>query len=275
MDSKIPFFISIPHSGERIPPAATWLQGLDERIQMCDVDRFVDLLYRPVIEDLDIPSVVTPWHRYFCDLNRSPEDVDANSVEGAANEPSHRRGFIWQITTKGQKLLDQPISREVFQKIVTEHFEPFHEQVRSQYKSFFEKGFTQVYHLDAHSMPSVGTKEHRDPGERRADAVVSDFNGVSCSKHFKDLVVQSFTNAGLTIKENWPYVGGRITETYGKPKLGQNCIQVELNRALYMDEETKQLLPEKAKQLQLVVQKAVMQIHAAIATEPRRAGKPF
>jgi N-formylglutamate amidohydrolase len=98
-----------------------------------------------------------------------------------------------------------------------------------------------VYHLDAHSMPSVGTKQHRDPGERRADIVVSDSLGKSCSKKYRDLVIAAYVTAGFKVGYNWPYVGGRLTEQYGRPDLGHHTIQVELNRDLYMDETTKQL----------------------------------
>jgi len=37
---------------------------------------------------------------------------------------------------------------------------------------------------------------------------------------------------------NKPYAGGYITEHYGRPHAGQHALQVEINRALYMDETT-------------------------------------
>ena len=54
---------------------------------MCDVDRFVDRLYLPVIEDLQLPHVVTEWNRYVVDLNRLPDDVDPETVVGSTNPP--------------------------------------------------------------------------------------------------------------------------------------------------------------------------------------------
>jgi N-formylglutamate amidohydrolase len=44
------------------------------------------------------------------------------------------------------------------------------------------------------------------------------------------------TDAGYTVSRNKPYAGGFITEHYGNPSVGIHAIQLEVNRALYMDE---------------------------------------
>lgn len=236
----LPFFISIPHSGEKVPAEASWLSGLEEPILMCDVDRFVDDLYRPGIEKLQIPSVVAEWHRYVVDLNRLPDDVDASSVTGHPNAAGKfTTGLLWVKTTTGIQLMPNPISATLHQSLVQKYFEPFHAQVRSQYESFKKLGHKTVYHLDAHSMPSRGTAAHRDPGADRPQIVVSDCDGTSCPTEFKDLVISAYERAGFQVAYNWPYKGGRVTQTYGKPEAGQWAIQVELNRSLYMDEKTK------------------------------------
>ena len=169
----LPFFISIPHSGEKVPAEASWLSGLEEPILMCDVDRFVDDLYRPGIEKLQIPSVVAEWHRYVVDLNRLPDDVDASSVTGHPNAAGKfTTGLLWVKTTTGIQLMPNPISATLHQSLVQKYFEPFHTQVRAQYESFKKLGHKTVYHLDAHSMPSRGTAAHRDPGADRPQIVV-------------------------------------------------------------------------------------------------------
>ena len=38
------------------------------------------------------------------------------------------------------------------------------------------------------------------------------------------------------MSRNKPYAGGFITEHYGNPAAGLHAIQLEVNRALYMDE---------------------------------------
>lgn len=260
------FFISIPHSGERIPPEATWLNGLPEPVVMCDVDRYVDRLYEPIVKDLKLACVKTVWHRYVIDLNRLAEDVDCDSVEGHQN-PSGKfpMGLHWVQTTTGLQLMKAPISQGLHRQFVQRYFEPFHSDVRDTYSFFRERGAEKIYHLDAHSMPSLGTKAHRDPGQYRADIVISDWEGKACEPKFKELVGEAYKQAGLRVAFNWPYLGGRVTQTYGRPEQGQHAIQVEINRALYMNEETKQIIPEKAKVLSDQLSKAIRMIYDQVS----------
>ena len=239
-----PLLITIPHSGEKIPTEVTWLKGLSEAHVMCDVDRFVDRLYLPTVQRLELPYVVTDWHRYVVDLNRLPEDVDVDSVEQSPNPSgSFTSGLHWVKTTTGLTLMPVPISQELHLQLVARYFRPFHAAIEAHYNNMRAAGHRQIFHLDLHSMPSLGTAAHRDPGQIRAEIVVSDFNGKSSNAKFKDLVVEAYTQAGFQVAYNWPYIGGRVTQQYGQPQNGQHAIQVELRRNLYMDEITKQLLP--------------------------------
>jgi N-formylglutamate deformylase len=243
---KLPFFITIPHAGESIPAEASWLQGLVETLLMSDVDRYVDELYGPAIETFGLSSVVAETHRYVVDLNRVPEDVDQNSVEGSTNPPGlFSTGFHWTETMLGATLMSKPISAELHQKLVKKYYAPFHAQVKTHFADFKAQGFQNVFQLDAHSMPSKGSAKHRDPGGQRPQIVVSDRDGKSCAPEYKDLVIAAYKSHGFEVAYNWPYKGGRITEVYGQPQFGQHTLQVEMNRALYMDEITKQRLPEE------------------------------
>lgn len=264
--SSIPFLVSIPHSGEKVPSQASWLQGLPEEVLMCDVDRYVDVLYEPALEDLGIPFVKTEWHRYAGDLNRLSEDVDSTSVQGHKNKAgSFSRGFLWTITTTEKPLMAAPTSVENHQSLVKLIYEPFHASLRELYENQKKKGFKTIYHLDAHSMPSVGTRQHRDPGELRADIVVSDSLGKSCSEAYRDIVIAAYCTAGFKVAYNWPYVGGRLTEQYGEPAKGHEVLQVEMNRSLYMDEKTKKIKPELVPGVQEKVKKALATITKNLA----------
>jgi len=259
-----PLLVTIPHSGEQVPHETPWLAKLPEVLLMFDVDRYVDKLYEPVIKKLGVPSVKTDWHRYAIDLNRLPEDVDADSVQGHKN-PSGKfpRGLHWTITTTGERLQPSPMTQELHDLLVKKYFEPFHKDVRDALTKL-KKTSPVVYHLDAHSMPSLGTKEHRDPGEYRAEIVISDCDGTSCSAEFRDIVVGAYERAGFKTRVNWPYKGGRVTETYGRPKEGVHSIQVELNRSLYMDEATKQIKPELFEVTKDKISKALEGVYASL-----------
>jgi N-formylglutamate amidohydrolase len=235
--------ISIPHSGEEPPPEATWLQGLSRELLLDDIDRYVHELYAPAIQAEGLPALVTRVHRYAADLNRFPDDVDADSVQGS-QEPSgkYSKGFHWVISTKGERIIRAPIPRRTHDELVRAYHDRFHEEFGRRLQALGRK-HSRIFHLDCHSMPSVGTAAHRDNGETRADAVISDLHGKSASPRFKDLVVSAFVAQGFKVAYNWPYYGGRITERYGRPAKGHETIQIELSRALYMDERTYERLP--------------------------------
>lgn len=254
--------VTIPHSGEKVPDQTPWLKTLPEEILMCDVDRYVDVLYEPALQKLGIPFVKTEWHRYAGDLNRLPEDVDAGSVlNHATARGPFLRGFHWVITTHEDVLMPKPMTLETHDELVNLIYKPFHQEVQNLSKKL---AAGPLYHLDVHSMPSVGTAQHRDPGELRADIVISDQFGKSCSSDFRDLVILSFVTAGFKVGYNWPYYGGRLTEQYGRPNLGHHTIQVELNRALYMDEKTKKL-KDSHKDTQNKIQVALSSIVKGLA----------
>lgn len=258
MKKSKPFFVTIPHSGEQVPEFCHWLQGLSEPVLMCDVDRYVDVLYEPSLQQLNIPYVKTQWHRYAADLNRVPADIDASSVIGSLIPAGkNNRGFHWVITTKGEQLMPAPIPQQIHEKLVSLIYEPFHQQVQKQYDIFKGQGHHDVFHLDVHSMPSVGTDQHRDPGEHRAEIVISDCHGKSSNSKFVDIVIAAYVKAGFRVGYNWPYFGGRVSEQYGQPAKGQHAVQAELNRSLYMDEVTKKIRPELASAVQVRLAKAL------------------
>jgi len=82
-------------------------------------------------------------------------------------------------------------------------------------------------------MPSsVGSKDERP----RADVVLGDRYGTSCISAVAEIAETTLRAQGYSVSRNKPYAGGFITEHYGNPAAGLHAVQLELNRALYMDE---------------------------------------
>ena len=82
-------------------------------------------------------------------------------------------------------------------------------------------------------MPSAPAAADERP---RADVVIGDRYGTSCVGAVADMVEAILRGFGYSVSRNKPYAGGFITEHYGNPAAGLHSIQLELNRALYMDE---------------------------------------
>ena len=239
------FFVTIPHSGRQIPSEATWLKSLPHSILFCDVDAFVDELYEPAVKQFNLTAIVFPWHRYAVDVNRLPEDQTRRTVEGASPHLSHgvSSEIHWHQTTKGDLLIKKPLSRKRHQQLMDKYYHPFHRRIQEEFQKRKVKGGGEVYHLDLHSMPSLGRTFHRDPGQKRSQIVIGNGENRSADNKFSELVLSSYKTAGFEVALNWPYRGGRITELYGRPEKGQHTLQVEINRSLYMDEETGEKIP--------------------------------
>src|SRR3546814_2127853 len=59
---------------------------------------------------------------------------------------------------------------------------------------------------------------------------ISDWSSDVCSS---DLVLSA---KGYVVVRNTPYAGGFVTRHYGKPQARVHCLQIEINRHIYMDE---------------------------------------
>jgi len=256
-----PLLVSIPHSGEQIVPETPWLHDLEEVILMYDVDRFIDQMYQGVLEDYNIPFVKTPYHRYVVDCNRWPSDVDVDSVEGNENPSnSHPTGLHWRKTTSGYLLFKEPLKKELHEKLLEKYYTGFFKNIDAIYEKWPNK--KNIYHLDLHSMPSRGTKAHRDPNEDRADIVIGNEKGSTATSQWTNQVTRAYEKQGFSVKLNHPYTGGTIVEKYGDPKKGRQALMIELNRKLYMDQNTKQIIPEKAKEVKVRLRKVISDIYA-------------
>ncbi len=257
---KKPLLVSIPHAGEKTVEECRWLKGLDEVTLMYDVDRFIDRMYQPVLERYNIPKVVAVYHRYVVDCNRYPSDVDCDSVEGSKNPSgSHPTGLHWRKTTAGRVLIPKPIPRALHKSLIEKYYKGFFAKIDSLYEKF--KNEKCMYHLDLHSMPSRGTKAHRDPGGKRPDIVIGNEMYRTAGPEWTNQVMDAYLKKGFTVSVNDPYTGGTIVEKYGLRDKNRQALMIELNRKLYMDENSKQFLPEKAEQVKQKLKAVVSEIY--------------
>ena len=70
----------------------------------------------------------------------------------------------------------------------------------------------------------------------RPDFVLGDRFGQACGAGLTTLVETALRDLGHRVSRNTPYAGGYTTERYGRPGSGVHTLQIEINRALYLDE---------------------------------------
>ncbi len=231
-----PLLVEVPHAGLAIPEALVDEITVSERAVERDADIYVDLLYRDA-PALGASFLVANTSRYVVDLNRAAADTDAETVADHPNPRAHRaRGVVWRTTTDGDACLYRPLTYTQFQERIETYYTPYHRALADEMMAMRERAGYAIL-LAAHSMPSVGRAGHSDTGAKRADVVPGTQGRTTASSNIIDLVDSHFRHHGLSVEHDQPYRGGWSTQNYGRPSEGWHAIQIELNRALYVNEQ--------------------------------------
>ncbi|WPU63185.1 N-formylglutamate amidohydrolase [Peredibacter starrii] len=228
--------LSIPHSGENIPKEfEAYLSG-DLRAYKEDVDYKVnELVDIKALQSAGIAVLVAHVHRVCVDLNRA----EGNCV------------LFWKNNTQGKQLVVKDPSAAEVEKFIEIYHRPYFEIMKSALQDLEKRKAGKVSMVDLHSMPSRPTDYHmkQNPNQKmhRPDFCVSDRKGKTATPEFIQFFQQSLIDKGHESSLNDPYVGGYVTEYVDQFRT--NNIQIEINRSVYMDETTKELVPEKVAHL--------------------------
>jgi len=231
---RTPVLVEVPHAGLAIPEPLRDEILANEDTRKRDADLYVDELYAHA-PSKGAALLSARVSRYVVDLNRAPDDVELGSLEdpssGRLGQP---RGVVWRVTTDGRPALRTPLDAIAVGRRIELFHAPYHARLREELELTRQR-FGYAVLVAGHSMPSAVRRGARDI-ERRADIVPGSLGGSSCDPRVVELVEQHFRAAGLSVRHDDPYRGGFTTGHYGRPAQGQHAIQIEINRALYMDE---------------------------------------
>jgi N-formylglutamate amidohydrolase len=234
-----PVLFNSPHSGSTYPHAFLSVSRLDIGTLRRSEDSFVDELIAGVVSH-GYPLMRAHFPRCYVDVNREPYELDPRMFDGRlpsfANTRSMRvaggLGTVARVVGDAQEIYDQRIPVDDALRRIESLYKPYHRALRRLFTRL-QRDFGTAMLVDCHSMPS--TAGHRD--ERpRPEFVLGDRYGTSCLGVVAETVEQTLRSMGYTVSRNKPYAGGFITEHYGNPSAGLHAIQLEINRALYMDE---------------------------------------
>src|SRR5215475_10313155 len=234
-----PVVFNSPHSGNVYPRAFLTSARLELAALRRSEDCFVDALLLVVVER-GHPLMRAHFPRCFVDVNREPYELDPRMFDGRlpsfANTRSMRvaggLGTVARVVGDAQEIYEQRIPVDDALRRIAGLYKPYHRALRRLMTRIHREFGTAVL-VDCHSMPSTaGPKDERP----RADIVIGDRYGTSCTSLVADVIEVILRERGYAVSRNKPYAGGFITEHYGNPAAGLHSIQLEINRALYMDE---------------------------------------
>ena len=245
----VPLVLASPHSGADYPSDLLAASRLDPLTLRRSEDSFVDDLIAGIAAR-GHPIMKAHFPRCYVDVNREPYELDPRMFTGRlpsfANTRSMRvaggLGTIPRVVGDGQEIYRERLSIDDALARIEALYKPYHRALRRLINKAHQ-AFGTVVVVDCHSMPSIGVSRDEP---RRPDVVIGDRYGTSCAPLLPDMVEETMRRLGYSVGRNKPYAGGFITEHYGNPASGLHTIQLELNRAIYMDERRRERGPRFA-----------------------------
>jgi N-formylglutamate deformylase len=235
-----PVLFDSPHSGFDYPDEFRPAAPLE--VLRTGEDAFVDELFGAAPSKGAV-LIHALFPRSFIDANRNERDIDASLLDrpwpgplAPTQKTELGLGLIRKLAVPGVPVYDRKLKVEEVQDRIRRYYEPYHREIAQAFDRLHGR-FGRVWHVNCHSMKSVGNAMTVDSGSRRPDFVLGDRDGTSCDGAFTRAVQESLLAMGYRVTVNQPYKGAELVVRHSRPDAGRHSLQIEINRRLYMDEE--------------------------------------
>ncbi|MEM9427891.1 MAG: N-formylglutamate amidohydrolase [Pseudomonadota bacterium] len=237
-----PLVFDSPHSGSIYP--ADFGHSIDRLVLRRSEDAHLEEIFAPAAQH-GVTLVHALFPRAYIDPNRASDDIDVSMLSGPWDGPvnptsktlSRKVGLLWRAMRDAGPVYDRLISPAELRHRLDTCWQPYQDALAGALEAAHsDHGL--VLHVNAHSMSSRGDRTTEDGPVRRPDVVVGDRDGTSCAQSMRDCVIDTFRGLGYSVALNDPYKGFEIVRRHGRPAEHRHSIQIELNRALYMEERT-------------------------------------
>jgi N-formylglutamate amidohydrolase len=235
-----PLVFASPHSGRRYPrdmlaaaraPLASLRRGEDAYVD--------ELIAGAAVHGA--PILCAAFARAYVDLNRGADELDqdmfAEALTGPFNAASPRvqagLGVLPRIAGDGREIYKAKLPSAEAERRIACIYAPYHETLAALIGET-QRLFGCAVLIDCHSMPSGARPAHTP------DFVLGDRYGASCHPAITGLVEATLKSMGYRVARNAPFAGGYSTQTHGRPAHNRHALQIEINRALYLDERSLQ-----------------------------------
>jgi N-formylglutamate deformylase len=184
--------------------------------------------------DIGATLVHASFPRSYIDANRALEDIDPLLLDAPWTGPLHDgpkvrlgKGLVWRMLDDGTPIYQRRLSPAEVTRRIDACWRPYHAALEV------------AIDLNCHSMPAVSAAYSTDhPGLRHADFVIGDRDGTTADPQLTRFVERFLLGRGYTVSVNHPYKGVEIVRRHGRPAEQRHSLQLEVNKRLYMDEQT-------------------------------------
>lgn len=244
---QAPFVFGSPHSGRHYPKHFVENSPLDARVLRASEDFYVDELFGAAPQ-MGAPLLQATYARAYLDVNREPWELDPNMfdeplpdyVNSRSGRVSAGLGTIARVVSSGTNIYSGKLRFEDARARVESIYMPYHRAQQDLLaKTLAQFGCSVL--VDCHSMPSAGDwfgDKPLRPKSKMPDFILGNRYGRSCAPVVMEVAEAALSRRGYNVVRNDPYSGGFNTRRHGEPKNGQHALQIEISRALYMDEES-------------------------------------
>jgi N-formylglutamate amidohydrolase len=239
-----PAVFNSPHSGRHYTAEFLRQTRLSPLALRKSEDCFIDELFMGCLVH-GAPMLRAHAPRSFIDLNREPYELDprmfAGDLPGYVNTTSPRvaggLGTVPRVVAEGEDIYRGKLSFAEALARIEAIYLPYHRALSALVEEVARQNQA-VLLVDCHSMPSSAITHVTAPGG--VDVVLGDRFGAACGEDVTALVEDLLKAKGLQVLRNKPYAGGFITQNHGAPLKGRHALQIEVNRALYLNETTQE-----------------------------------
>ena len=230
-----------PHSGRDFPADFDAL-ATPEALREGE-DCWVDALYLPATEQ-GARLLATRCARTYIDVNRHAADIDLDLMDDRgwphAHQPSGKarigKALIWRLLNDGSPIYARKLDADEVLRRVARYHQPYHQTLAALIDDAHQ-GFGYCVHINCHSMNSVSDVKSEGPtGTPRADIVLGDRDGSTCSPRLTQMLHAFFVERGYDVRINDPFKGVELVRAFADPTVGRHSLQLEINKRVYMDE---------------------------------------
>ncbi|MBI1272530.1 MAG: N-formylglutamate amidohydrolase [Alphaproteobacteria bacterium] len=236
---RIPLVIDVPHSGRTYP--ADFAYSCPFPMLRQTEDAYVDELVVGAV-DMGATVIVAQFPRAYIDVNRAEDDIDPMVIDGQWSKPLrptertlHGLGLVRRMCKAGVPMYQKPLPMAEVETRLNQFYRPYHRVLERTLRNL-SKQAGHVWLINAHSMPSSWPTAEGG-AQRRPDFVVGDRDGQSCDPAFTRSCAHVLRDLGYSVDVNDPYKGVEILRRHGRPHEGFHALQLEISRALYLDED--------------------------------------
>jgi N-formylglutamate amidohydrolase len=238
----VPLLLDSPHSGAIYPGDFDYVCPLPA-LRRAE-DAYVDELYGAAPEH-GATLIGAAFPRSYIDPNRAADDIDPGLLLAIrpplVPRPATRVGLVRRHARPGIAIYDRKLGPDEVLARIERYHAPYH-RVLAETSDGLHRRFGALWHINCHSMPSQSGRRNGRGGEN-GDFVLGDRDGTTCDGEFTDFVARFLRGLGYDVRINEGYKGVEIVRRHGRPAERRHSLQIEVDRALYMDQKTLEKLP--------------------------------